>query len=660
MKHSQLLVLLATAFALVTLVVNINFISVTNNGSNDAKNQLLQKPSGISISGAKQYFTVAKQEVTTDEEEHTKNDKDSNNKKEEEDDDDDDDDDDDSPKVNNRDDDDDDASNDETDSDETDGDENALTPNKDESKTTTDSRIEKLTTETPPTEDMPEPTKTKATEEEGGDLATVEQHKNESVDPIHVVLPPSEIEWIRKRTELFLDFYDSNVENFNRHQRSEEAQTDPERFYYNETTGFTKYQEDKEGPWLDFMIAGHPKTGTTTLVANLANIAPMKIKDFCTSTMNGLLRYIYIKWPRDFPEIMEKPDQYIPDRTLQFRGAKCPRFLSDASLLLTYGYAYPKTKLIIGIRHPVLWLTSFINMGHVGNLYSRMSLCPHYNKIDPITGVPLGYRSNDPSHETCMGECRCGLPICFHRARLHLPLARVGKTPLATKEERDLLSPGDPDGGDNMFNGRLRNPIFVYEQTQMKEDSYWDELAAFLGVSHIPNAHYRAAHGKGHNKTLCIEYYDEYRARLMAHSYNMSVWLENYFLPVATDPDRPDVVVPNPESLRAAVESYKHDPCGRLIRRESDGEYILDPSLGEVQEDGVTPAVVKVHSAGVQMCTPTYPLTPEQQAKRKATREQERQKELAEKNGAGQQADATGGNRRRRGKQSKVQEFMEI
>mmetsp|Transcript_19803 Transcript_19803/g.42966 ORF Transcript_19803/g.42966 Transcript_19803/m.42966 type:complete len:588 (-) Transcript_19803:2731-4494(-) len=449
---------------------------------------------------------------------------------------------------------------------------------------------------------------------------TVGGYKNETIEQIHLVLPPNEIEWIRKRNQLYHEVYNTHEAGDLRRKLDAKAARDPERFDYNETTGFTKYQMDKEGPWLDFLIAGHPKTGTTTLVANLANIAPMKVKDFCVATMPTLLSYINIKWPKQYPEIQDQPDKYIPDRKLQMRGAKCPRFLADASQLLGYGYAYPRTKLIIGMRHPVLWFTSFINMGNVGDLYSRMKICPHYHNIDPITGIPTDVRKDDgeAKSEICLGECRCGIPVCFHRARLHLPLARVGKTPLFSKEERDLLSPGDPDGGENLFNGKLRNPIFVYEQTQMKEDTYWDEVAGFLGLSHIPNAHYKSAHGKGHNKTLCIEYYDEFRAQMMAHSYNVSVWLEEYFLPVGLDPNRPDVVIANPESFRTIIETYKHDPCKRLIRRESDGEYILDPGLGEVQDDGVTPAVLVKYSTKVKACRASYPLTPEEAALRKA------------------------------------------
>jgi hypothetical protein len=53
------------------------------------------------------------------------------------------------------------------------------------------------------------------------------------------------------------------VNNRPRTERWQKAANDPHRFDYNASTGFTKYQEDKDGPWLDFTIAGHPKCGTT-------------------------------------------------------------------------------------------------------------------------------------------------------------------------------------------------------------------------------------------------------------------------------------------------------------------------------------------------------------------------------------------------------------
>ena len=89
----------------------------------------------------------------------------------------------------------------------------------------------------------------------------------------------------------------------------------------------------------------------------------------------------------------------------------------------------------------------------------------------------------------------------------------------------------------------------------------------------------RTAHGDAHQKTLCTDYYDEFRSKLMEHSYNISVWLEDYLLPVAINPSRPDLVIPNPEDFRRIIQTYKEDPCQRLVRDATSGEYLLKPTL---------------------------------------------------------------------------------
>ena len=237
----------------------------------------------------------------------------------------------------------------------------------------------------------------------------------------------------------------------------------------------------------------------------------MKVKDFCVPEMTKLLSYLYKVWPEKFPEILDGPDRYLgSDTSLHLRGAKCPRFVSDPKLLLKYGPRYPKTKIIIGMRHPVKWFTSFFNMGSVADLYSKMTLCPNIEeergrKAAETTAKTVETKAEALDREVCIDECRCGLPVCFHRARLHLPLARMGKTRLGS-DELELLAPNDPDGGQQLLYGNITNPVFLYEQSQMNITAmesagasetvgridYWEALAQFIGVSYIPNEHYHA------------------------------------------------------------------------------------------------------------------------------------------------------------------------
>jgi hypothetical protein len=70
----------------------------------------------------------------------------------------------------------------------------------------------------------------------------------------------------------------------------------------------------------------------------------------------------------------------------------------------------------------------------------------------------------------------------YPRAEFHVALASYGgKTPL-TAQERQYLAPTHYYGGANIPNHQVRNPIFLYEQTELKEEYVWEDLANYLGI----------------------------------------------------------------------------------------------------------------------------------------------------------------------------------
>jgi len=254
---------------------------------------------------------------------------------------------------------------------------------------------------------------------------------------------------------------------------------------------------DKNGPILDFVIAGFPKTGTTTLMANLGTLAPMDVGDICTP-VHQTVYYSYMNWPK-----MHGEDKIL-------RGSKCPAYLqvgaSKDNWLVSYSDYLPKTKLIIGIRHPMKWFKSFWDM--------------------QLNNGGKETRSGDPYELTgrCDGSwgCRNSCPkrqlFCIQRARFHLALAQLGKTELSS-EERKFLAPEDPDGGDHVGNDNVRNPVFLYEQSELNEDYVWEEMAAFLEIENITHNQYRGSHGHGNKKTdFCDDKYDNFRAQMMPYA----------------------------------------------------------------------------------------------------------------------------------------------
>ncbi len=98
--------------------------------------------------------------------------------------------------------------------------------------------------------------------------------------------------------------------------------------------------DDKDGPILDFAVVGMPKCGTTTVMANLAQLAPMPIRDICIDA-SRTVKNSYKNWYREHDG---------QNKTLH--GTKCPQYIQD-DWLVEFSEKIPQTKLIMGIRHPV-------------------------------------------------------------------------------------------------------------------------------------------------------------------------------------------------------------------------------------------------------------------------------------------------------------------
>lgn len=152
-------------------------------------------------------------------------------------------------------------------------------------------------------------------------------------DEIQVLLPREQIEWMKNRTDYFQSFYEIP---FN--QPVEEKLHAP---------------ADNLGPVLDFMVVGMPKCGTTTLMANLALIAPMPQEaDVCTPPRRTVL-YAYKNWPKKFGGIQQSNTTTsittIANSGKLFRSSKCPMFVEEGWIEDICRFL-PKTKLIIGIR----------------------------------------------------------------------------------------------------------------------------------------------------------------------------------------------------------------------------------------------------------------------------------------------------------------------
>lgn len=128
----------------------------------------------------------------------------------------------------------------------------------------------------------------------------------------------------------------------------------------------------------------------------------------------------------------------LPPGNQYKRGYKSPRELERRWFTRYYRKYWPNTKLIIGLRHPVLWFESHYNfMSCMGN------------KLPPA--------------ETFVGA------NLKHTVKYHEHLAKLGMTNIRDPAEYHLLNQTEPPVDGNP--PRMTNPIFLYDVSQFFSDN---------------------------------------------------------------------------------------------------------------------------------------------------------------------------------------------
>lgn len=153
------------------------------------------------------------------------------------------------------------------------------------------------------------------------------------------------VAWRKRRARK--DIYNSWFENGTNHLKDNADEYQPQQHGHGQEQEL-QYKRDSDFPILDFVITGFPKCGTTALMRNLAAATTMPPEtDVCTPPENTVY-YAYHSWAR----------QYGPSNRKPLKGNKCPSYL-DTGSIPGYAAKLPRTRLIVGIRHPVTWFQSF-------------------------------------------------------------------------------------------------------------------------------------------------------------------------------------------------------------------------------------------------------------------------------------------------------------
>jgi hypothetical protein len=282
---------------------------------------------------------------------------------------------------------------------------------------------------------------------------------------------------------------------------------------------------------LDIAVLGHAKCATSYILDWLQNHPEIQMFDREACDLYDrkpakLARRLYTELPPD-------------NETHAFqRGFKCPGHFSRPALSYFNDY-FSRTKLIVGLRHPVRYFESYYNFRYRHNR-NNMTL---------------------PPAETLIGECTtAGQGICTNYAKFHVNLAKLGKTNWTEPEENKLLNLSP------RYNQitHIPNPLFLYDVEQLYDTDvtrtaqFRVDLQQFLGLS-TPLGSQEQQHVSSRGKVkaldICESNYDALRNELVAIGKRASLWIRKYLMEADT------VTVSNPEHFQTILKTWQYDPC---------------------------------------------------------------------------------------------------
>jgi len=312
---------------------------------------------------------------------------------------------------------------------------------------------------------------------------------------------------------------------------------------------------------LDFSIVDYPKAGTTFLMNYLRR------KNDEIYINNGEICYQNRRNPSKLVRMYYKPhlDNTVNERGERIKfGIKCPEDLETEFGLKRYAKFFPDTKMIISVRHPVLWFESYYNF----RAYHRYPLqMPH-------TGDLLGPAEVDYPYVqwNCSKKCPSGNQnIYSERAKFHWSLSRLGKTSLSTDAEWDLLQ------HHNMSIEPSRSKVFLVENRQLLYDHpasqhFSADLRDFLGLhsdlrplkpwTPIPvDEKYSNKLAAARRINICDDEHKRIRKVLVESGKSAAEWITNYFI------ESEDVEVTSRELFIELLDDWKYDPCDEQYKR---------------------------------------------------------------------------------------------
>ena len=324
---------------------------------------------------------------------------------------------------------------------------------------------------------------------------------------------------------------------------------------------------------VDFVIAGFPKCGTTTMVDRLDPNPQVYMGGDASPTKKRAgerheLKHTEEHYFNDFFDRysmeninkgtnLEGPGGKVLKQVVGFKAPEVLR--SEPFLSNNVVDFFPGVDLVVSIRHPVLHFQSNFNY--------KMRFADSTLKL-PDTKDLIGDCEEDCHHhctpkvpfiDSITHKKGHGSAMCTMISTYHYALSRLALTPMEEEEEKKLLaSPYHKVSIEDEWTGRL----FLMELGQMadtnstRHDKFERSFEDFLGIE----ANSFTTERKNHQPrpkliNICDDKHREVREHLNGIARESSKWITDYLL----RSDR--VVVANREHFLELMKEWEKDPC---------------------------------------------------------------------------------------------------
>lgn len=320
-----------------------------------------------------------------------------------------------------------------------------------------------------------------------------------------------------------------------RHVRARKLQSNAETV---QAAAAALVQNNNSQRGFDFVVAGFPKCGTTTLLQAFAahEETDMALQEQCDIAAP-------LQPDARVHKMLDNTLSTLSSDPNVKRSFKCPTSLYSHKSISRLEEHSPASKLIVGMRHPVEMLQAFYN-----------------DRIAEIKERKLDHKI--PTLEEVLERGDPWKGVSMQSTRFDLFLMQLGKTHITAKNMKELAQAGlDLTIKPNEIK------VFLYTVDQLKDQDssrateFRSELQGFLGLHKPLDAFHNVNHHQVYPESIdiCDDQWAQVRGKLVQEGTKTAKWIQKHFM------HSNDVVVANQEHFLQSLESWSTDPCGAKL-----------------------------------------------------------------------------------------------